>query len=64
MITHPDVHQIIDGPGSQCIKADWYDITHPQVSLVTARDPKLHEHRRRLWDKGFSTKGEYERFIE
>lgn len=56
MVTHPDVHHIIDGPGSRCIKADWYDITHPQVSLVTTRDPKLHEHRRRLWDKGFSTK--------
>ncbi|KAI4244342.1 MAG: hypothetical protein L6R40_003068 [Gallowayella cf. fulva] len=55
-ITHPDVYQAIDGPGSVCGKADWYDITHPNISLVTARNSKVHDHRRRIWDQGFSTK--------
>lgn len=40
-----------------CGKADWYDITHPNISLVTARDSKTHDNRRRTWDQGFSTKG-------
>lgn len=57
-ITHPDVYQAIDGPGSVCGKADWYDITHPNISLVTARNSKVHDHRRRIWDQGFSTKGQ------
>ena len=30
---------------------------HPSVSLVSTRDPKEHETRRRIWDKGFTKAG-------
>lgn len=56
-VTHPDVFWDIDGPRSPCSKADWYDITIPTMALVTARDKKVHDTRRRLWDRGFSSKG-------
>ncbi|KAL9593682.1 MAG: hypothetical protein Q9219_007437 [cf. Caloplaca sp. 3 TL-2023] len=53
-ITHPDVYHAIDGPKSLCAKAEWYDIIHPNMSLVTARESVAHDNRRRIWDRGFS----------
>jgi len=57
-ITHPDVYQAIDGPGNACSKADWYDLNHPLKSLFMTRDRKSHDNRWRIWDQGFSTKGQ------
>lgn len=34
----------------------WYDILHPEVSLVSARDKATHAARRRQWSRGFSSK--------
>ncbi|PYI25535.1 cytochrome P450 [Aspergillus indologenus CBS 114.80] len=55
-VFHPDVFMAIDGPRSSCIKAEWYDLLHPQMALVTARDKGTHANRRRQWNQGFSAK--------
>jgi tryprostatin B 6-hydroxylase len=47
----------IDGPRSECLKAEWYDILHPNMALVTARVKPVHAARRREWNRGFTTKG-------
>lgn len=56
-VFHPDVFGAIDGPKTECIKSEWYDILHPNLSLVTSRDKFSHQTRRRQWNRGFSTKG-------
>jgi hypothetical protein len=48
---------IIHGPRSKCIKSVAYDATLPLMSLHQTRDRAEHDRRRRVWDKGFSTKG-------
>lgn len=48
--------QLILGPGTKCIKALWYDVGKPLVSMHSCRDKKLHDIRRRIWDKGFNAK--------
>lgn len=49
----------VDGPRSECAKAEWYDIIHPSMSLVTTRYKPLHAARRREWNSGFTTKGQF-----
>lgn len=46
----------VDGPKNECTKAVWYDFLLPEIALNTTRDKKAHDVRRRIWDKGFSTK--------
>ncbi|RDW61829.1 cytochrome P450 [Aspergillus mulundensis] len=46
----------IDGPSSQCVKAEWYDLLHPNTGLVTTREKHLHRDRRRRWNRGFTPK--------
>ncbi|OAL56028.1 cytochrome P450 [Pyrenochaeta sp. DS3sAY3a] len=53
---HPDAVAKIHGPGTKCVKGPWYDITLPQRSLHQTRDRTLHDRRRRIWDRGFSSK--------
>ena len=48
----------IYGPDSKCSKAAWYDMMLPLVSMVTTRSKTIHDARRRVWDMGFSVKGE------
>ncbi|KAL7944152.1 cytochrome P450 [Trichoderma barbatum] len=55
-VFHPDVFMAVDGPRSECIKAEWYDILHPGQALVTARNKSVHAARRREWNSGFTTK--------
>ncbi|KAJ8123663.1 hypothetical protein ONZ43_g442 [Nemania bipapillata] len=52
-IAHPRAVQAIYGLDSKCRKADWYDLTHPMVSLQSTRDDGLHSHRRRIWSTAF-----------
>ncbi|KAI0427617.1 cytochrome P450 [Xylaria sp. FL1042] len=52
-IAHPKAVQAIFGLGSKCRKADWYDLTHPTMSLQTARDDDLHNRWRRVWSGAF-----------
>ncbi|KAI1740506.1 cytochrome P450, partial [Xylaria scruposa] len=55
-IIDPTVPSIVDGPGSACTKAVWYDILLPEIALNTTRSTKDHDARRRVWDRGFSIK--------
>ncbi|PYI01926.1 benzoate 4-monooxygenase cytochrome P450 [Aspergillus sclerotiicarbonarius CBS 121057] len=55
-IFHPDIFMAIDGPKSNCIKAEWYDLLHPKLSLVTSRVKETHAARRRQWNRGFTSK--------
>ncbi|KAL2870706.1 cytochrome P450 [Aspergillus lucknowensis] len=55
-VFHPDVFMAIDGPSSKCIKAEWYDLLHPNTGLVTTREKELHRERRRRWNRGFTPK--------
>lgn len=57
-VFHPDVFTAIDGPGTECIKSEWYDLLHPNLSLVTARHKPAHTARRRQWKYGLNSKGE------
>lgn len=51
--------QSVYGIRSRCKKAAWYNSSWPLVSLHETRDQKLHDQRRKIWDKGFSIKGVY-----
>ncbi|KAI1406792.1 cytochrome P450 [Hypoxylon sp. FL1857] len=53
-VFHPDVFLAIDGPGTECIKGEWYDILYPSMqSIVTCRDKEAHAVRRRQWNRAF-----------
>ena len=47
----------IDGPSGSCVKSEWYDVLHPKMSLVTAREKEVHGARRRQWNRGFTSQG-------
>ena len=53
----PEAVRALDGTGTKCTKAVWYDILLPTVSLVTTRDPGLHNERRRIWEQAFRPRG-------
>ncbi|RAL06171.1 cytochrome P450 [Aspergillus ibericus CBS 121593] len=55
-IFHPDIFMAIDGPKSTCVKAEWYDLLYPKLSLVTSRVKETHAARRRQWNRGFTSK--------
>lgn len=55
-ITDPAAPPLVLGPGSKCIKGVWYDVGKPLVSMHQCRDKKVHDARRRTWDKGFNAK--------
>lgn len=56
-VFHPDVFAILDGPRSECIKSEWYDVIYPSRSLVTSRVKTVHAARRREWNRGFTSSG-------
>ncbi|KAI0202863.1 cytochrome P450 [Astrocystis sublimbata] len=53
-IFHPDVFLATDGPKTECVKSEWYDLLHPESSLLTTRDRTIHDERRRDWKLCFS----------
>jgi hypothetical protein len=55
----PDAIPQILGPQSKCRKSMWWEMMWPEVSMVTTRDAKMHDSRRRAWDRGFSISGKY-----
>ncbi|XDG10330.1 hypothetical protein ABKA04_009945 [Annulohypoxylon sp. FPYF3050] len=55
-VFHPDVFSVTDGPRSECIKSEWYDLLYPFLSLVSARDKSIHAGRRREWTRCFTSK--------
>lgn len=46
----------LHGPESSCGRAAYYDLLHPMISLDTTRDPSIHAHRRKVWDRAFSVR--------
>lgn len=56
-IVHPEAMEAIFGTRSLCTKGIMYDVGHPRLSMVQARDNALHDRRRKIWEKGFSIKG-------
>ncbi|KAI1436364.1 cytochrome P450 [Xylaria sp. CBS 124048] len=54
-VFHPDVFMATDGPRSDCIKSEWYDLLIPDIALNTARDKTIHGARRRQWNRGFTS---------
>lgn len=53
-IIHPRAVSAIYGRGSRCMKADWYDLTAPLISMQTTRDRQEHDARRRIWAGAFN----------
>jgi hypothetical protein len=58
-IIDPKAISVIHSNSSKCIKGPWYDAMHPIHALHMIRDNKDHVRRRKVWDKGFSAKGDY-----
>lgn len=54
----PEAVPLFYGPKSKCKKAPFYDMGTPVQSLHTSRDQRVHNQRRKVWDNGFSAKGE------
>ncbi|KAK7941421.1 benzoate 4-monooxygenase cytochrome P450 [Apiospora aurea] len=55
-VYRPEILMAIDGPHSECIKTDWYDLLLPNFALVTAREKGgVHAARRRQWNRAFSS---------
>lgn len=46
----------VNGPGSRCTKAPFYDLLLPRTSIITTRNKTFHDQRRRIWDHGFGAK--------
>jgi hypothetical protein len=46
------------GPGTTCIKSDWYDMLHPLVALNSIREKTGYASRRKLWDQAFKSTGQ------
>ncbi|OJJ77651.1 hypothetical protein ASPBRDRAFT_36878 [Aspergillus brasiliensis CBS 101740] len=55
-INDPLAIKDIYGVGTTCVKGPFYDLHYPHRSLQMARDKAFHSKRRRLWDRGFTSK--------
>lgn len=58
----PEAYHALHGIDSVYTKAAYYDVLHPMISLDSVRDPKVHAHRRRVWDRAFNIKGKASSF--
>ena len=47
----------LEGRDNPFTKSVWYDFLYPLKGLNSIRDKPLHDRRRRMWDRGFSTSG-------
>lgn len=56
-VFHPSAFAAIDGPDTECIKSEWYDLLHPDRALLTTRNRTIHDSRRRDWKQGFINRG-------
>ncbi|RAK97739.1 cytochrome P450 [Aspergillus ibericus CBS 121593] len=56
-INDPGAIRDVYGVGTTCVKGPFYDLMYPHRSLQMVRDKGYHSRRRRLWDRGFSSKG-------
>lgn len=56
-IADPEAVKAIYGSQSPVTKGPWYTLQEPRVPLFMARDKQEHARRRKVWDLGFTTKG-------
>ncbi|KAI0482603.1 cytochrome P450 [Xylariaceae sp. FL0804] len=56
-IIDPAVLQDIGGPGTSCVKAPWYDMLWPFMSLNSIRIKAKYGARRRRWDEALRVSG-------
>lgn len=54
---HGVLPEILEGSKNPFTKPAWYDNLRPYTGLNTHRSKVVHDHRRRVWDQGFTTKG-------
>jgi Cytochrome P450 len=54
-ITHPKAIEIIYGRNTQCSRSSFYN-GDPLPSLISCRDRRVHDRRRRIWSPAFSDK--------
>jgi len=50
----PEAVQLVLGSKSKCEKSPWYDTSLPLVNLHSTRDKKVHELRRKVFNRAFS----------
>ncbi|CAG8961693.1 hypothetical protein HYFRA_00006233 [Hymenoscyphus fraxineus] len=48
--------EAVDGPGNTCIRGNWADAFHPDLNIISMRDQRHHDNRRRIWNYAFSVK--------
>ncbi|KAL4868857.1 hypothetical protein BDV12DRAFT_208924 [Aspergillus spectabilis] len=53
-VSDADVVRVALGAGAVCTKAPWYSFEYPNCSLISVRDRKAHDRRRRIWSPAFS----------
>lgn len=58
-IADPEAVEAIYSTKSPVTKGSYYTIFEPLVSLQSTRDKTEHNKRRKVWDQGFSIKGEH-----
>lgn len=57
-VFEPNIFPLINGGlDNKFTKDAWYDLLLPRVSINTTRDKAFHDHRRRIWNYGFTNKG-------
>ena len=54
----PDViPAMFEGINNTFTRPAWFDGSRPYSGLATERDTGIHNHRRRVWDQAFTSKG-------
>ncbi|KAI1505902.1 cytochrome P450 [Biscogniauxia marginata] len=55
-VFRPEAFMAIDGPRTECVKGEFYDLLWPSMGLILARNKRIHSARRRDWKRGFTAK--------
>ncbi|KAK4222043.1 Tryprostatin B 6-hydroxylase [Podospora fimiseda] len=55
-IAGPEAVTAIHGSQSPVLKGPWYTLLEPRTPLFMVRDKQEHARRRKIWDRGFTTK--------
>ena len=53
----PDAIDEVYGVKTKCIKASWWEMMWPEVSMITTRSKEGHALGRKAWERGFSLSG-------
>ncbi|KAI1811709.1 cytochrome P450 [Poronia punctata] len=58
-VVHPGIWDALSSRDNTCIKAPWYDMLYPYVSLNSIRGKEGYRTRRRLWDEALRISKSY-----